>query len=155
PRTTAPAPPARKPAKTPSDPAPTAPAAPAGTSGQIAALVNAERAKSGCGPVRVNGKLDAAAAKHSADMDRRDFFDHENPDGENPGDRITASGYRWSTYGENIARGQRSAAQVMRTWMDSPGHRANILNCDFKEIGVGRHDAAGGPWWTQVFGTAR
>lgn len=118
---------------------------------QVVALVNAERAKAGCGPLTFNATLARAAQGHSDDMAARDFFDHTNPDGAGPGDRVTAAGYPWSTYGENIAKGQSSAEQVMEAWMNSPGHRANILNCDFKEIGVGIHDA-GGPYWTQVFG---
>ncbi|WP_228977019.1 sigma-70 family RNA polymerase sigma factor [Streptomyces sp. DH12] len=126
-----------------------------GSSGdRVTALVNAERARAGCGPVSRNGLLDTAALRHSEDMDARDYFDHSSPDGTDPGDRITAAGYRWSTYGENIARGQQSPEAVMESWMNSPGHRANILNCSFKELGVGRHDASGGPWWTQVFGAA-
>ncbi|WP_329417636.1 CAP domain-containing protein [Streptomyces sp. NBC_01268] len=118
---------------------------------QVVALVNAERAKAGCGPLTANATLTRAAQGHSDDMAARDFFDHTNPDGAGPGDRVTAAGYPWSTYGENIAMGQSSPEQVMESWMNSPGHRANILNCDFKEIGVGIHDA-GGPYWTQVFG---
>ncbi|MEU9984875.1 sigma-70 family RNA polymerase sigma factor [Streptomyces sp. NPDC050856] len=142
----------------PPRPRPTAerPAPPASSSlaQQVTDLVNSERARNGCGPVRQNGLLDTAARRHSEDMDARDFFDHTDPDGVGPGERVTATGYRWSTYGENIARGQQSPSAVMRTWMDSPGHRANILNCSFKEIGVGVHEAPGGPWWTQVFGTS-
>ncbi|WP_107064566.1 sigma-70 family RNA polymerase sigma factor [Streptomyces sp. NRRL S-118] len=122
---------------------------------RVTELVNAERAKSGCGPVRQNSRLDTAAQRHSADMDARDFFDHTNPDGEGPGERVTAAGYEWSTYGENIARGQQTPDQVMDAWMNSSGHRANILNCSFKEIGIGIHEQAGGPWWTQVFGAQR
>ncbi|MGW0535370.1 sigma-70 family RNA polymerase sigma factor [Streptomyces sp. NPDC003032] len=138
----------------PKTPDPTPAATPSGTAAQVVALVNSERAKAGCGPVRSNGKLAAAATKHSADMAARDYFDHTSPDGTDPGDRITAAGYRWSTYGENIARGQRTPASVMDSWMNSSGHRANILNCDFKELGVGIHNGSGGPWWTQAFGTA-
>ncbi|MEU1332899.1 sigma-70 family RNA polymerase sigma factor [Streptomyces sp. NPDC005865] len=134
-----------------SDPAPPKPGGPAE---QVVALVNTERAKAGCGPVRSNAKLATAATNHSNDMAARDYFDHTSPDGKGPGDRITAAGYRWSTYGENIARGQQSPASVMDSWMNSSGHRANILNCDFKEIGVGIHNGSGGPWWTQAFGTA-
>ncbi|MFI8823951.1 CAP domain-containing protein [Streptomyces sp. NPDC053431] len=118
---------------------------------QVIALVNAERAKAGCGALTANATLTRAAQGHSDDMAARDFFDHTNPDGAGPGDRVTAAGYPWSTYGENIAMGQSSAEQVMEAWMNSPGHRANILNCDFKEIGVGIHNS-GGPYWTQVFG---
>ncbi|WP_425444648.1 CAP domain-containing protein [Streptomyces phaeoluteigriseus] len=127
-------------------------AAPTDTGAQVIALVNKERAAAGCGPLTDDAKLRNAAREHSEDMAARDFFDHTNPDGADPGQRITAAGYRWSTYGENIAKGQQSAASVMTSWMNSPGHRANILNCDFKNIGVGIHDAGGGPWWTQNFG---
>ncbi|MCP3819671.1 sigma-70 family RNA polymerase sigma factor [Streptomyces sp. A3M-1-3] len=119
---------------------------------QVISLLNNERAKQGCGPVSSNAQLQSAAQSHSKDMAARDFFDHTNPDGAGPGERITAAGYRWSTYGENIARGQQSPAQVMNSWMNSPGHRANILNCAFKEVGIGIHDSSGGPWWTQKFG---
>ncbi|MFB1049096.1 sigma-70 family RNA polymerase sigma factor [Streptomyces chrestomyceticus] len=144
------------PAPRPSSAAPV-PAAGSGSGGsafaqQVTALVNSERAKQGCSPVRANDQLVTAARRHSQDMDARNYFDHTSPDGTDPGDRITAAGYRWSTYGENIARGQRSADEVMKSWMNSPGHRANILNCDFKEIGIGTHDTSGGPTWTQVFG---
>ncbi|GAA3062389.1 hypothetical protein GCM10020000_52100 [Streptomyces olivoverticillatus] len=69
-----------------------------------------------------------------------------------PGERITAAGYQWSTYGENIAYGQPDPTSVMDSWMHSDGHRKNILNCSFKEIGVGINNAPGGPRWTQVFG---
>ncbi|MEU6126730.1 sigma-70 family RNA polymerase sigma factor [Streptomyces sp. NPDC047123] len=143
-----------KPTAKPRQPDP-APPKPSGTAEQVVALVNTERAKAGCGPVGSNAKLATAATKHSADMAARDYFDHTSPDGKDPGDRITAAGYRWSTYGENIARGQQTPASVMDSWMNSPGHRANILNCDFKELGVGIHNGSGGPWWTQAFGTAR
>lgn len=132
--------------------APRAQAAPAGAVGQVVALVNKERAAAGCGPLTENADLEKAALDHSEDMDARDFFDHSNPSGEDPGERITAAGYRWSTYGENIARGQQTPEAVMESWMNSPGHRANILNCSFKNIGVGVHKGAGGPWWTQDFG---
>ncbi|MEU9667416.1 sigma-70 family RNA polymerase sigma factor [Streptomyces bobili] len=131
---------------------PVAQAAPTDTGAQVIALVNKERAAAGCGPLTDDAKLRSAALNHSEDMDARDFFDHTNPDGTDPGQRITAAGYSWSTYGENIAKGQQSAESVMTSWMNSPGHRANILNCDFKNIGVGIHDGSGGPWWTQAFG---
>lgn len=99
-----------------------------------------------------NSQLETAALRHSQDMAAKGYFDHNSPDGRDPGDRITAAGYRWTTYGENIARGQQTPESVMEGWMNSPGHRDNILNCAFKEIGVGVHDASGGPWWTQAFG---
>ncbi|MGA5218724.1 sigma-70 family RNA polymerase sigma factor [Streptomyces cinereoruber] len=153
--------PAGKPTQAPVTKTPTTPSSPTATkqdSGhtsveeQVIALVNAERAKEGCGPVTGNSLLARAAQGHSDDMAARDFFDHTNPDGAGPGERVTATGYGWSTYGENIAMGQRTAEQVMEAWMNSPGHRANILNCSFKELGVGLHTGDGGPYWTQVFG---
>ncbi|MFI8437255.1 sigma-70 family RNA polymerase sigma factor [Streptomyces sp. NPDC079020] len=145
---------------TPGTPAPSrrpatpAPPAPPSMSQQVTDLVNAERAKEGCGPVRGNGLMSTAAQRHSADMASRDYFAHTSPDGTDPGDRLTTAGYRWSTYGENIAKGQRTPADVMSSWMDSPGHRANILNCSFKEIGVGIQSTGSGPVWTQNFGAA-
>ncbi|MEU5049999.1 sigma-70 family RNA polymerase sigma factor [Streptomyces sp. NPDC021096] len=119
---------------------------------QVVALVNSERAKVGCSALTSNSLLDAAAQGHSDDMAARSFFDHTNPDGKGPGERVTAAGYKWSTYGENIAYGQQTAAAVMDSWMNSEGHRKNILNCSFKEIGIGINKAPGGPRWTQVFG---
>ncbi|MFF6777101.1 sigma-70 family RNA polymerase sigma factor [Streptomyces sp. NPDC012637] len=154
PATTKPAPP-RTTAPPPPSPRPTATGGSGATSSsdaaQVIELANAERAKAGCGPLTEHSLLTRAAQGHSDDMAARDFFDHTNPDGADPGDRVTAAGYRWSTYGENIAKGQRTPADVMEAWMNSPGHRANILNCSFKEIGIGIH-TAGGPYWTQVFG---
>ncbi|MEV0445659.1 sigma-70 family RNA polymerase sigma factor [Streptomyces spectabilis] len=142
-RTAAPRPTTEKPA----------PPAPSGSQAQqVLGLVNTERAKAGCAPLTHNAALTTAAQRHSADMRARDYFDHASPDGTDPGQRITAAGYKWSTYGENIARGQRTAASVMDSWMNSEGHRANILNCSFKELGVGIEQGDGGPWWTQNFG---
>ncbi|WP_225961714.1 CAP domain-containing protein [Actinomadura algeriensis] len=150
-------PPARKPTPTPKADEPDPPkrtTAPAGgtTAARVVALVNAERAEKGCGPVRSNAQLTRAAQGHSADMAARGYFAHTSPDGDDPGDRITAAGYRWRSYGENIAKGQSSPESVMRSWMNSPGHRANILNCGFDEIGVGVV-TSGGPYWTQAFGS--
>ncbi|MDF2265136.1 sigma-70 family RNA polymerase sigma factor [Streptomyces coacervatus] len=119
---------------------------------QVVALVNKERAAAGCGALTEDPQLEKAAQGHSDDMAARNFFDHTNPDGADPGQRITAAGYKWSTYGENIAQGQQTPQAVMESWMNSPGHRANILNCSFKDIGVGIHNGSGGPWWTQDFG---
>ncbi|MEV7773382.1 CAP domain-containing protein [Kitasatospora sp. NPDC086791] len=114
-------------------------------------LVNAERAKAGCGPVTAEPRLATAAQSHSDDMADRNYFDHASPEGYHADHRIEATGYRWSTWGENIARGQKDPAAVMDAWMNSPGHRANILNCAFKQLGVGVRTGSGGPWWTQVF----
>ncbi|UUU25172.1 CAP domain-containing protein [Streptomyces sp. DSM 40750] len=114
-------------------------------------LVNEERAKAGCSPVAANSDLAKLAESFSEDMALRGFFDHTNPDGEDPWDRAATLGIT-GLGGENIARGQATAEAVMEAWMNSPGHRANILNCDFKTLGVGVHMGDGGPWWTQDFG---
>ncbi|MFJ4186520.1 CAP domain-containing protein [Kitasatospora sp. NPDC089509] len=118
---------------------------------QVVDLVNVERAKAGCGPVSAEPRLASAAQSHSDDMADRNYFDHASPEGYHADHRIEATGYRWSTWGENIARGQKDPAAVMDAWMNSPGHRANILNCAFKQLGVGVRTGTDGPWWTQVF----
>ncbi|WP_431045853.1 sigma-70 family RNA polymerase sigma factor [Streptomyces sp. P1-3] len=152
PKTVPATPPARPtPSPTPQATRPADPRAPLVQ--QVTALVNAERAKAGCAPVRPNDQLTTAAQRHSDDMAARHYFDHTEPDGTGPGERITAAGYRWQTYGENIAAGQQTPHTVMDSWMNSPGHRQNILNCDVTEIGVGITDDSGGPLWTQVFAT--
>ncbi len=117
----------------------------------VLTLVNQERAAAGCSPVRADGPLAALAQDFSEDMAARDFFDHTDPDGATPWDRAEKAGID-GLGGENIARGQADAQSVMDAWMNSEGHRANILNCDFKTLGVGVHMAPGGPWWTQNFG---
>ncbi|MFF0750267.1 CAP domain-containing protein [Streptomyces sp. NPDC004267] len=119
---------------------------------EVVRLVNAERAKVGCPVVRSDADLASLAGAFSADMAARGFFDHTDPDGATPWDRATKAGIT-GLGAENIARGQVDAAAVMRSWMASDGHRANILNCDYTVIGVGVHFGAGGPWWTQDFGT--
>ncbi|MFE6052689.1 CAP domain-containing protein [Kitasatospora sp. NPDC056446] len=140
---------ARRPATAP--PAPVGGGAAPSDAQQVVDLVNAERAKAGCGPVTAEPRLATAAQVHSDDMADRNYFDHASPEGFHADHRIEATGYRWSTWGENIARGQKDPAAVMDAWMNSPGHRANILNCSFKQLGVGVRTGSGGPWWTQVF----
>ncbi|WHT20331.1 CAP domain-containing protein [Crossiella sp. CA-258035] len=115
-------------------------------------LVDAERAKAGCAALRWDDRLATAARKHSADMAAKNYFAHESQDGRSPSDRVKAEGYPGGA-GENIAAGQNSPEAVMKSWMNSPGHRANILNCGYKALGVGLHK--GGSYrfyWTQNFG---
>ncbi len=133
-------------------PAPPPPAAPAqlDRAGQVLALVNQERAAAGCAPLTADRGLAAVATAHSEDMRDRSFFGHVNPDGASPFDRADAAGV--SARAENIARGQSGPAAVMDSWMDSPGHRANILDCGLRRLGVGIADGGSGPWWTQLFG---
>jgi uncharacterized protein YkwD len=117
----------------------------------ILSLVNDQRATAGCSPLTASSSLDRLAQAFSEDMAARDFFDHTDPDGNTPWDRAKKLGIT-NLGGENIARGQADAQAVMDAWMNSPGHRANILNCDYKTLGVGIHYGSGGPWWTQDFG---
>ncbi|AKJ09830.1 lipoprotein [Streptomyces incarnatus] len=133
-------------------PTPTPTATASGAVARVVQLVNAERAKAGCHPLTVNPELAKAAQAHSADMAAHQNMSHTGSDGSSPGDRITRAGYSWSAYGENVAYGYATPEQVMNGWMNSPGHRANILNCSYKEIGVGL--AQPGSYWTQDFGTA-
>ncbi|MFB9446593.1 CAP domain-containing protein [Dactylosporangium vinaceum] len=118
----------------------------------VVALTNTMRARSGCGPVSSSPRLSWAAWQHSRDMAGRGYFSHGSPGGGSPGSRVRAAGYSWSAYGENIAWGQRDARAVMNAWMNSPGHRANILNCRFRNVGVAvAYDYRGVPYWTQDF----
>jgi uncharacterized protein YkwD len=116
---------------------------------QVVTLVNAARAKSGCGPLTVDRDLTKAAQGHSTDMAKRRYFDHTTPEGVGFAERIVEAGYE-TPGAENIARGQTSATQVMNSWMESDGHRANILNCQLTTIGVGLDKD--GWYWTQNFG---
>ncbi|PRY19994.1 CAP domain-containing protein [Pseudosporangium ferrugineum] len=145
-------PPATTPPASPSatpDPAPTGNAA---MEAEAVRIVNVERAKAGCPAVTADDRLTAAARGHSADMAARDYFSHTTPEGVQFATRITEAGYRWSGAGENIAKGQRTPADVMTSWMASSGHKANILNCGFKNLGVGvAADAQGSLVWTQDF----
>lgn len=116
-------------------------------------LTNVERQKAGCGKVTENVKLTAAAQGHSEDMARNDYFDHTSRDGRSPWDRARAQGYN-DAIGENIAAGYTTAAAVIEGWMNSEGHRANLLNCDAKAIGLGVARYNGGQlYWTQMFGS--
>ncbi|MGH8879051.1 MAG: CAP domain-containing protein [Stackebrandtia sp.] len=119
----------------------------------VVRLVNEERASAGCGKVSSNDKLVAAATGHSEDMAANNYFDHTSRDGRTFSDRAAAEGYD-AAIGENIAAGQTSAESVMDSWMNSEGHRANILNCDAKAIGMGVDKSGDGTrYWTQVFGS--
>ncbi|MFF6790178.1 CAP domain-containing protein [Streptomyces filamentosus] len=148
------------PATTPAQEARTSEAAGAGSTAdradaaeaEVLRLVNTERGRAGCSPLRPSEDLDRLAGALSADMANRSFFDHTDPDGATPWDRARAAGVT-GLGAENIARGQVDAAAVMVSWMNSDQHRANILNCDFTTLGVGVHFADGGPWWTQDFGS--
>ncbi len=147
---------AEPPAQTSEAPKPTSSKAPApprsqdsSLAGQVIDLVNAERADAGCSPVSNESHLAAAAQGHSDDMSARNYFSHTTPEGTTFDQRIRAAGYD-KPGAENIAKGQSNAAKVMDAWMNSEGHRANILNCKLKKIGVGVNTK--GMYWTQNFG---
>ncbi|MET8603725.1 MULTISPECIES: CAP domain-containing protein [Streptomyces] len=142
PKTSAAPPPSKKPSPSPTD---------ASARSEVLALVNQERAKVGCSPLSTSAPLTSLAQNFSEDMAARGFFDHTDPDGDTPWDRAAQAGVQ-GLAAENIARGQADAQAVMEGWMNSEGHRANILNCDYKTIGIGIHEGSGGPWWVQNFG---
>jgi uncharacterized protein YkwD len=132
---------------------------------EVLDLVNQARAKGGCcgdegcfqasGALVTNPQLRRAARAHAEDMASRDYFDHDDPDGLTPFDRMRESGFKGCAMGENIALGQPSPKAVMDAWLDSPGHCANILNPGFDRIGVGYQPKAkngSGPLWVQNFG---
>lgn len=104
---------------------------------EVLALVNQERAANGLTAVTLNAQLNQAAQGHSFDMGCNFFLSHTGSDGSDPGLRIDNTGYYWLTWGENVAAGYSTAATVMNGWMNSPGHRANILNGSFTEMGIG------------------
>ncbi|WP_374102172.1 CAP domain-containing protein [Micromonospora sp. U21] len=121
---------------------------------EVVDLVNAERAKAGCKALSIDDKLMTAAQRHSQDQADHQNMSHTGSDGSNAGVRLDRVGYSWRTYGENVAWNQKTPAAVMDAWMNSSGHRANILNCAFTEIGVGIANS-NGPYWTQVFAAPR
>ncbi|MEU3936335.1 CAP domain-containing protein [Streptomyces sp. NPDC029044] len=125
----------------------------AGTAAAVVDLTNRERARAGLPPLAADPLLTTAAQAHSADMVARAFYAHTAPDGSRPWDRAAAAGSTRRTIGENIACGQRSPADVVEGWMNSPGHRANILGPGFTHIGIGfAGGGRAGTYWTQLFG---
>ena len=121
----------------------------AGAQDQVVSLTNAERQQAGCGPLSIDASITAAAQRHASDMAARRYFEHTTPEGVTFDQRIRNAGYP-QPGAENIARGATTAEAVVGMWMDSPGHRANILNCDLDTIGVGLD--RNGFYWVQDFG---
>ncbi len=128
---------------------------------QVIELTNRERVANGCASLRAESHLMAAAEAHSRDMAEHDFFSHTGSDGSSPWVRMARAGYgSYRAAAENIAAGYPSPEAVVAGWMNSPGHRANILNCNLEEIGVGyvfQNPDTGntnyGHYWTQDFAT--
>ena len=124
---------------------------------EMLAEVNALRRKAGAPELRMNAALEKAAQVHAQDMLDRGFFAHKSPSNTTVRERATKAGYKWRNIGENIAEGQRSVDEVLQTWMDSPGHRRNMLEPKFREIGIGLVTGKGrdGEYrviWVQNFG---
>jgi len=122
---------------------------------EVLHLTNLERQTNGLPPLKGDQLLDAAALGHATDMAVNDYFDHIGLDGSAPWDRMSAAGYLWDRAGENIAAGHTAAADVVEAWMNSPGHRANILGADFVEVGNGyffEGASTFGHYWVQNFG---
>ncbi|MFJ8832658.1 CAP domain-containing protein [Micromonospora aurantiaca] len=119
---------------------------------KVVTIVNQERAKAGCKALTVNAKLNLAAQRHSQDQADHRKMDHTGSDGSQPWDRVKAAGYSYRMVGENVAWNYQTPAAVMEGWMNSEGHRKNILNCSYTQIGVGVA-RSNGPYWTQVFAT--
>jgi uncharacterized protein YkwD len=134
---------------------------------EVLERVNSARASGHrCGPramgptsaLKWDADLYSAAAAHSRDMARRNYFDHRSPEGKDVAARAAASRYRWTAVGENISRGDRSVAEVLQTWLDSPEHCENIMKPDFDDVAVACVAQAGtqhGTYWTMVLGRRR
>ncbi|WP_107951441.1 SafA/ExsA family spore coat assembly protein [Lysinibacillus parviboronicapiens] len=116
---------------------------------EVVKLVNAEREKAGLSPMKEDWELSRVAQYKSQDMLDKKYFDHTSPTYGTPFTMMENFGVTYKSAGENIAKGQRSAAEVVTAWMNSEGHRANIMSKNFTHIGVGY--VAEGNYWTQMF----
>ncbi len=127
---------------------------------RVLELTNEFRAQNNLPGLTLNAELNATAQNHSADMANKDYFSHTGKNGSKPWDRAKLIGYEARAMGENIAAGQTTPEQVVQGWINSPGHRANLLNASFTELGVGYYFLANdtgstnyNTYWTQVFGS--
>ena len=141
----------------PQDPPPAAapPAPPPEVTFTVVELTSAERTRAGIDGLAPNARLMQAAQIHAEQMAQAGRLDHVLPNATypRPEDRLVAVAYRWQAYAENVAQGQRTAAEVVNGWMQSAGHRANIMNPTYTEMGAGyARDPGGRPYWVQVFG---
>lgn len=116
---------------------------------QVQQLVNQERSKAGLQPLQMDWELQRTARVKACDMAQKGYFSHTSPTYGSPFDMMKQFGISYKTAGENIAQGQRTAAEVMQSWMNSQGHRENILKRDFSHIGVGYCEQ--GNNWVQMF----
>jgi len=123
-----------------------------GVEEQVLVLVNQERSKAGLKPLQMDWELQRVARTKSCDMAQKNYFSHQSPTYGSPFDMMKQFGINYKSAGENIASGQRTPTEVMESWMNSSGHRANILNATYTHIGVGY--CTGGQYghmWTQQF----
>ena len=117
---------------------------------QVVELVNVERQKNDLAPLTLDPAISNVARIKSKDMSDNNYFAHQSPTYGSAADMLTQHGIKYSAWGENIAAGQRTPDEVVNAWMNSPGHRANILASHFTKIGVG-YVNNGRPYWTQMF----
>jgi uncharacterized protein YkwD len=125
---------------------------------RVIELINVQRTARGLAPLVVNAKLNSAAMNHSIDMARNDFMSHSGSNGSTLGQRVTSAGYAWAFVAENIAAGYDTPDEVVAAWMDSSGHRANILSATATEVGVGvltNSNSTYGIYWTLDFAKPR
>lgn len=119
---------------------------------QVLTIVNQERSKAGLQPLKMDWELQRVARTKSCDMAQKNYFSHQSPTYGSPFDMMKQFGIKFKSAGENIASGQRTPEEVMKSWMNSPGHRENILKQDFTHIGVGYCKGGSyGHMWTQMF----
>ncbi|AGK98730.1 SafA/ExsA family spore coat assembly protein [Clostridium pasteurianum] len=119
---------------------------------EVIRLVNIQRSKNGLQPLTTNWQVGRVARYKSQDMINKHYFSHTSPTYGSPFNMMETFGIKFSAAGENIAMGQRTPAEVVNAWMNSPGHRANILNPSYTQIGVGlAKDSNGTCYWTQMF----
>jgi uncharacterized YkwD family protein len=119
---------------------------------KVVELVNIERQKAGLPALKMDSAISNVARTKSKDMAVNNYFAHQSPTYGSAGDMLRQFGISWRAWGENIAAGQRTPEIVVDAWMNSPGHRANILSPNFSKIGVGYvTNSSGRPYWTQIF----
>lgn len=122
------------------------------TENKVIELVNVQRSKAGLQLIKANWQVARVARYKSQDMINKGYFSHTSPTYGSPFDMMQSFGIKFSSAGENIAMGQRTPEEVMNGWMNSPGHRANILSPSYTELGVGlAKDSQGRCYWTQMF----
>lgn len=122
---------------------------------QVIAIVNTMRGQAHCMPLALNATLMSTAQKHSTEMATYHYFSVISHDGIDPGGRMERAGYNWTSKAEYIAKGPRTPADVVNAWLRDPAYRSTILNCRFKDVGVGLAYDVSTPVWTQDIGATQ